>query len=62
MKLWDLLEGKRLFEAIDPHNVDEYNDQKHLAYITALLGPPPKELLASGRRTSIFYHSDGDSR
>jgi serine/threonine-protein kinase SRPK3 len=59
IKLWDLLEGKRLFEAVDPHTVDEYDDQKHLAYITALLGPPPRELLDVGDRTSMFYDRDG---
>jgi serine/threonine-protein kinase SRPK3 len=52
--------GKRLFEAVDPHNVDEYDDQKHLAYITALLGPPPRELLDVGDRTSMFYDRDGE--
>jgi serine/threonine-protein kinase SRPK3 len=60
IKLWDLLEGKRLFEAVDPRSVDEYDDQKHLAYITALLGPPPRELLDVGDRTSMFYDRDGE--
>jgi serine/threonine-protein kinase SRPK3 len=55
-----LLEGKRLFEAVDPHSVDEYDDQKHLAYITALLGPPPKDLLDVGDRTSMFYDCDSE--
>ena len=55
-----MLEGKRLFEAVDPHSVDEYDDQKHLAYITALLGPPPRELLDVGDRTSMFYDRDGE--
>ena len=60
LQLWDLLEGKKLFKVASSraeHN--EYDDQSHLAHITALLGPPPRELLTSGRRTSMFYTSDG---
>ncbi|KAL1968647.1 hypothetical protein VTN77DRAFT_1473 [Rasamsonia byssochlamydoides] len=57
--LWGLLEGRRIFEAVDPHGVDKYDDQKHLACITALLGPPPEELLEAGRRTSMFYDGQG---
>ncbi|MCJ1408035.1 hypothetical protein MMC19_002108 [Ptychographa xylographoides] len=56
--LWDLLENKVLFEAVDPLKF-EYNDQVHLAYITALIGAPPKELLSKGRRASMFYNNDG---
>ncbi|KAI9830512.1 MAG: hypothetical protein M1819_005470 [Sarea resinae] len=58
--LWDLLENKPLFEAVDPLE-NEYDDLSHLAYITALLGPPPKELLARGKRASNFYNSEGCS-
>lgn len=58
-KLWDFLEGKTLFQAVDPHKVEEYDDEKHLAYITALLGPAPKDLLNGGKRTSMFYGPDG---
>ncbi|PLB33109.1 protein kinase-like protein [Aspergillus candidus] len=53
--LWDVLEGKKLFKAIDPVQVHEYDEAHHLACITALLGPPPKELLDKGKRTSCFY-------
>ena len=60
LKLWDLLEGKKLFKVANPKSKDdEYDDQTHLAYISALLGPPPRELLTSGRRASMFYKSDG---
>ena len=52
------MEDKNLFEAVDPLK-NEYDDRCHLAYITALLGPPPKELLTRGRRTSMFYNSEG---
>ncbi|RMZ85138.1 hypothetical protein DV738_g32, partial [Chaetothyriales sp. CBS 135597] len=51
--LWDLLEGKALFKT------DNYDEQKHLASITALLGEPPRSLLAQGDRTSLFYGGDG---
>ncbi|KAB8356623.1 hypothetical protein FH972_024200 [Carpinus fangiana] len=57
--LWNLLEGTRLFKAIDPHITGEYDDANHLAYITALLGVPPKELLEKGRKTSLLYDGNG---
>ncbi|KAK2873398.1 hypothetical protein FQN49_002396 [Arthroderma sp. PD_2] len=58
--LWDFLEGRTLFEAVDPLLDDDYDDEKHLAYITALLGPAPKALLDQGKRTSQFYSPDGN--
>ncbi|KAK2745268.1 hypothetical protein FQN57_003963 [Myotisia sp. PD_48] len=57
--LWDLLEGHTLFQGVDPLKIDGYDDQKHLAYITSLLGQPPKDLLMKGKRTSMFYDPDG---
>ncbi|OAL70383.1 hypothetical protein A7D00_5349 [Trichophyton violaceum] len=57
--LWDFLEGRTLFQDVDPLHVEEYYDEQHLALITALLGPPPKDLLDKGKRTSMFYKSDG---
>ncbi|KAM5430372.1 hypothetical protein McanMca71_005668 [Microsporum canis] len=59
-KLWDFLEGRTLFDAVDPFKVPEYDDEKHLAYITALLGPAPKDLLDQGKRTSMFYNPSGN--
>ncbi|KAL8843403.1 MAG: hypothetical protein Q9176_002016 [Flavoplaca citrina] len=56
--LWDSLEHKTLFEAVDPLK-SNYDDQTHLAHITALLGPPPRDLLALGKRTSMFYDPEG---
>ncbi|EEQ31164.1 protein kinase domain-containing protein [Microsporum canis CBS 113480] len=58
--LWDFLEGRTLFDAVDPFKVPEYDDEKHLAYITALLGPAPKDLLDQGKRTSMFYNPSGN--
>jgi len=63
LKLWDILEGTRLFNVIKPkeddaESVDDYDEHLHLAQITALLGPRSKES-ASGRRTSMFYQPDG---
>ncbi|KAE8352712.1 kinase-like protein [Aspergillus coremiiformis] len=56
--LWDLLEGRKLFKDTDPLQGQGYNEQGHLAHITALLGPPPKDLLSRGKRTRLFYTSD----
>lgn len=59
MKLWDFLEGRTLFESVDPHIVEDYDDATHLAYITSLLGPAPKDFVRRGKRTSIFYTAAG---
>ncbi|KAM3426507.1 hypothetical protein MY4824_009939 [Beauveria thailandica] len=58
--MWDLLQGKRLFNPIDKRISDEYDDSIHLAQLTSLLGPPPPEMLHSGQRTSMFYKPDGN--
>ncbi|KAA8643356.1 putative protein kinase [Aspergillus tanneri] len=55
--LWDILEGRKLFRDIDPVRVHEYDELNHFAHIIALLGPPPREILEKGRRTSQFYNS-----
>ncbi|QPH01212.1 hypothetical protein C2857_005411 [Epichloe festucae Fl1] len=57
--LWELLEGKRLFNPFESQNGNEYDDMLHLAQLTALLGPPPKHLSTAGRRSSMFYNPDG---
>ncbi|KAG8531805.1 uncharacterized protein KY384_003441 [Bacidia gigantensis] len=59
IELWDLMEGDSLFRAAKPME-SKYDDEKHLAYITALLGPPPADLLARGRRTSMFCDQQGE--
>ncbi|KAF4972963.1 hypothetical protein FZEAL_9463 [Fusarium zealandicum] len=58
--LWDLLEGKGLFNPTAPGKADEYDDQSHLGQIAALIGPPPQNLLSIGQRTSMFYKSNGE--
>ena len=58
-QLWDLLEPQSLFDRVSPLN-GEYDDETHLAYITALLGPAPEDLLNDGRRTAMFYNSNGE--
>ncbi|VUC23756.1 unnamed protein product [Clonostachys rosea] len=58
--LWDLLEGKSLFEPQNTNLVDEYDDATHLHLITYLIGPPPKEFSPNGQRSTIFYDSDGN--
>ncbi|EHK16493.1 uncharacterized protein TRIVIDRAFT_195425 [Trichoderma virens Gv29-8] len=58
--LWDLLEGKGLFNPTAPDKADGYDDQSHLGQIEALIGPPPQNLLSSGQRTSMFYKPNGE--
>ena len=55
-----MLENKNLFEAVDPLK-SAYDDRIHLAHITALLGEPPQDLLARGKRTPMFYDAEGKS-
>ncbi|KXS93469.1 hypothetical protein AC578_9220 [Pseudocercospora eumusae] len=59
--LWDLLEGRKLFNVIHPSQNDDYDEHLHLAYITSLLGSPPSEL-TSARRAHMFYDSNGSFR
>ncbi|RBQ64947.1 hypothetical protein FVER14953_13130 [Fusarium verticillioides] len=58
--LWDLLEGRSLFNPTAPGNADKYDNQSQLGQISALIGPPPQSLLSSGQRTSMFYKPDGE--
>ncbi|KAI9841527.1 MAG: hypothetical protein M1837_000628 [Sclerophora amabilis] len=57
--LWNLLEGRALFEALNPRD-SNYTSEQHIAHISALLGPPPKQLLARGERTTRYFSSDGE--
>ncbi|PMB71389.1 hypothetical protein BM221_001476 [Beauveria bassiana] len=59
-KIWDILEGKQLFYAVDPEH-KAYRRRAHLAEITALLGPPPKHLLTRGRLASKFFSEQADT-
>ncbi|OQD78024.1 hypothetical protein PENANT_c097G11072 [Penicillium antarcticum] len=58
-ELWDFLEGRTLFESVDPRTVEFYDDETHLLYITSLLGPAPKDFVRRGKRTSMFYTATG---
>ncbi|RMZ83900.1 hypothetical protein DV737_g1457, partial [Chaetothyriales sp. CBS 132003] len=62
--LWDLLEGKELFKIEEPERgqVYKHDEDKHLAYITALLGDAPPSLLKPGDRASLFYDEKGRLR
>ncbi|KAH7009457.1 kinase-like domain-containing protein [Microdochium trichocladiopsis] len=56
---WDILEGFRLFNGIDPEH-HAYRRRTHLAELIALLGPPPKELIARGNLGSKFFSDEGE--
>ncbi|UZP32334.1 hypothetical protein NXS19_000150 [Fusarium pseudograminearum] len=56
--VWDIFEGNQLFHGIDPEH-HEYRRRAHLAEIVALLGPPPKELLARGKLSDKFFSDEG---
>jgi serine/threonine-protein kinase SRPK3 len=64
LQLWDLLEGGKLFDPVAGSRSEsaEYDDSIHIAQITALLGAPPVELLARGKRTPLFYDMFYDTK
>ncbi|KAG8765913.1 hypothetical protein FRC12_007194, partial [Ceratobasidium sp. 428] len=57
--IWDMMEGKPLFEGLDPTRQNEYGKPSHLAQMIALLGPPPMDLLSRGEKTSEYFNPDG---
>ncbi|KIW82289.1 hypothetical protein Z517_05316 [Fonsecaea pedrosoi CBS 271.37] len=52
--IWDLLEGRSLFQAFDP-DTDSYAPDIHLNEMISFLGPPPKQLLVRGESTAQFF-------
>ena len=58
MQVWDVFEGGHLFTGRDPEH-HAYRSRMHLASIIALLGLPPQELIARGRRGAEFFTEDG---
>ncbi|KAH7014369.1 kinase domain protein [Microdochium trichocladiopsis] len=56
--IWDIFEGAQLFNGIDPEH-HAYRRRAHLAEIIALLGPPPKDLLARGHLARKFFSDEG---
>ncbi|CAI7621859.1 unnamed protein product [Penicillium pancosmium] len=60
--LWEFLEGRTLFDSVDERDVEKYDDETHLAYITSLLGPAPNDFVQNGKRTSMFYTAAGTLR
>ena len=50
-KLWNILGSKELFQQIYDTN-GQYDAKSHLAEMIALLGPPPRELLAKAKSMS----------
>ncbi|KAK6209855.1 hypothetical protein QIS74_11439 [Colletotrichum tabaci] len=56
--IWDLFEGRHLFQGSDPKE-KKYLTRAHLAELVALLGPPPPDLLLRGKRSGEFFAVDG---
>ena len=50
-KFWNILGSKELFQQIYDTN-GQYDAKSHLAEMIALLGPPPRELLAKAKSMS----------
>jgi hypothetical protein len=56
--IWDLFEGKHMFNGNDPDGED-YSTRAHLAEVIGMLGPPPLDLIQRGARSSEFFDKDG---
>lgn len=55
--MWDLIETEGLFDHINTAP-GKYHANEHLALMICLLGPPPKELLDKGLKTSNYFTYD----
>ncbi|KAL5315917.1 hypothetical protein ACEPPN_016791 [Leptodophora sp. 'Broadleaf-Isolate-01'] len=58
---WDLLERESLFHLYDA-NDPARNEAHHLANMTALLGPPPLELLQRSSKSHEYWDENGNWR
>jgi hypothetical protein len=57
IKIWDLFEGKHMFNKRLPSR--DASAPAHIARMIALMGPPPKDLLKRGQFSAIFFDADG---
>ncbi|KAK8112337.1 kinase-like protein [Apiospora kogelbergensis] len=57
--IWDLFEGGHLFTGQGMEH-QTYRSRAHLAEIAALLGPPPRALLKSGKSSHKFFTDQAD--
>jgi len=55
--MWDIVETQGLFDHINTAP-GKYHANEHLALMICLLGPPPKELLDRGLKTSYYFDYD----
>ena len=55
---WDLLERESLFDVYNRES-EELNNAHHLAAMTVILGPPPREFLERSEETSKYWDKDG---
>ncbi|MCJ1255267.1 hypothetical protein MMC24_003083 [Lignoscripta atroalba] len=55
--IWDLFEGSRLFYAVKDGHLD---DERHLAEMVSLMGPPPKEFLRRSDKCRQYWDSAGN--
>ncbi|EXJ79314.1 CMGC/SRPK protein kinase [Capronia epimyces CBS 606.96] len=56
--LWDLFENFGLFDGIDTRP-GHYRPEQHLGLMISLLGPPPKEFLKRGAKTTSYFDAQG---
>ncbi|KAL0961526.1 hypothetical protein HGRIS_006465 [Hohenbuehelia grisea] len=57
--IWDIYEGLYLFNGIDPER-GFYRSRAHLVELIAVMGLPPREVIARGSRGSEFFSESGE--
>lgn len=57
--MWDLLENKHLFNAIDPEN-GEMSATHYVAEMVAYLGLPPREYIHRSETTAKVFDKHGE--
>ncbi|CAG7966394.1 unnamed protein product [Penicillium olsonii] len=57
--IWELLCGTGPFDCSTSSSDSTYSEEKHLASIISLIGPPPEDMLRRGSRSSRYFNDDG---
>ncbi|KAJ5775544.1 kinase domain protein [Penicillium nucicola] len=59
--IWELLCGTGPFDYSTSSSGASYSEEKHLASIISLIGPPPEDMLKRGSQSSRYFNGNGIS-
>ncbi|KAI3092197.1 hypothetical protein CBS147333_10251 [Penicillium roqueforti] len=57
--IWELLCGTGPFDYSTSSSDSSYTEEKHLASIISLIGPPPEDMLKRGSQSLQYFNDDG---